>query len=144
MVKCSDMSHDEMVRELWVQILLVQIFSVQQISVLSPSQRVSTQTLNIPIGILPSDIPRKFRQSYEILIGLSQTGLGQKWLGLCHFMSIWLTNLSIGICSDSDRNRWGNVKPSNISGWAQSPVTPSPGPGLVWPNRVEGHIGIQH
>jgi len=31
-----------------------------------------------PIGILPSEIPRKFPQSYEILIGLSRTGLGQK------------------------------------------------------------------
>src|ERR1700736_2703249 len=50
--------------------------------------------------------------SSEIPIGLSRIGLRQKLPGTCHFMSIWLVKISIGMWSDSDRNRWGSVKTS--------------------------------
>jgi len=100
--------------------------SLQRMESILDSYRIPIPS--IPIGIQQTEIPRKFCQSYKIPIRLSWTVLRQKLLRTCHFMSIWLAIFQselgwiprspirkLRLQSESNRNRWGSVKTSQIA-----------------------------
>ena len=86
-VKCVMVSHVSGFESLLCNIFLQSLTTGNGIC----ADSYRTPISNILVGIRPT----------EILIRLTRTGLGQKLLGPCHFMSIWLANNSIGIWPDS-------------------------------------------